>query len=154
MSHPTHPRALPADPAPFGASVDLHPDRSGGDCFALRGALDLATARDLEVGLCELLQLLADVPTSDRPVVSLDLSSLTFVDAAGLDSLLVSRGTLRNAGWRVRVTGVHGQALWLLGLATRLGWLTATNGLPAPAASPPPPRAGRTAPGQTRTVSA
>jgi anti-anti-sigma regulatory factor len=154
MSHPIHPRARPAVPAPFGAVVDLHPDRLGGYCLALRGELDLAVAGDLDVGLSELLELLADLPTSDRPVVSLDLSALTFVDDAGLDSLLVTRAALRAADWRVRVTGAHGQALWVLGLAARLGWLTATNGSPAPAASPPPPRAGGTGLGQTRTVPA
>jgi len=154
MSHPNHARDRPADPAPFGAVVGLHPDRSGGYCLALRGEFDLATARDLDVGLSELLELLADLPTTDRSVVSLDLSALTFVDVAGLDSLLVSRGALRAAGWRVRVTGARGQVLWLLGLVARLGWLTETNGSPAPAGAPPPPRAGGTAPGQTRTVSA
>lgn len=149
MSHPNYARDRPADPAAFGAVVALHPDQPGSYCLTLHGELDLATAPDLDVGLSELL-LLADLPTSDRPVVSLDLSALTFVDAAGLDSLLVSRGTLRAAGWRVRVIGAHGQVLWLLGLAARLGWLTATKGSPAPAS----PRSGGPAPGQTRTVSA
>lgn len=155
MSHPKHLCESSRDPGQFAAVVELHPDRQRFSCLALHGELDLATVRELDVGLSELLELLADLPEpQDPPVVSLDLSALTFVDVAGLDSLLVTRAALRAAGWRVRVTGAHGQVLWLLGLAARLGWLTAPNGSPAPASSPPPPRAGGTVPRRTRTVPA
>lgn len=77
--------------------------------------------------------------------VEIDLSALTFIDAAGMSELSVNRLLLESAGWTVKSALPRGAELHLLDCAAWAGWvpphLTCTDILhwkPQTSAFPPP----------------
>ena len=82
-------------PAPFGIEVDDAPD---GHVVHLVGELDLAYASQVRDALR---------PLAGSTVV-LDLSRLTFVDAAGISAILAVRRDVLAAGHELRIRGAHG----------------------------------------------
>ena len=115
MTSPAY--ASPPIGAHFSAVV-LRPAPPHPVRLALTGELDLAAAAALGVALAEVLS----GPTQP-PRVQVDLTSVTFMDTAGMEEFLHVRATLEQLGVRVEMLGAQGQCLRLMRVAARLGWL-------------------------------
>jgi anti-sigma B factor antagonist len=85
--------------------------RSDGPCIAVSGEVDAYTAPELRD------QLLDDV--RGHPVVTVDLSAVTFMDSQGLAALLRARQEAESRGGSLRLEGVPSRVLKLFQL-TRL----------------------------------
>ena len=80
-------------------------------CIAVAGEVDAYTAPELRAHLLDALRL--------HPVVTVDLSTVTFMDSQGLAALLRARQEAESGGGSLRLEGVPSRVLKLLQL-TRL----------------------------------
>jgi anti-sigma B factor antagonist len=83
----------------FGIQVDC---RNGVARLALRGELDMATARKLEEHLMVVEQ-------DGVGAVLIDLRDLTFVDSTGLHTFLKAKSRAADNGHRFALVGANGQ---------------------------------------------
>lgn len=95
----------------FGIQLDC---RNGVARLALRGELDLATARKLE----EHLML---VEQDGVGAVLLDLRDLTFVDSTGLHTFLKAKSRAADNGHRFALVGANGQLKRILEVTATQG---------------------------------
>lgn len=122
-------RALTLSPPgeQFSAIV-LRPEPPHPVQLVLTGELDLAAGHALGLACAELLS------GAVRPrQVQVDLTSVSFLDSAGIGELLRARAVLAQLGVRLELLGAQGQCLRLLRFGARLGWLQAPaseSGLP------------------------
>jgi anti-anti-sigma factor len=106
-------QAVKTQLACFGAVISTD---TVGSCVQLRGELDLATAPDLD-------RLLDQLRRDGHRQVTLDLSGLEFLSAAGLSVLLRADHALRAAGGQLvltRPTRLARRVLAITGLDTTL----------------------------------
>jgi anti-sigma B factor antagonist len=92
----------------FGMQRTMRPDSL---CIAVAGEVDAYTAPEMRAQLLDALRL--------HPVVTVDLSAVTFMDSQGLAALLRARQEAESSGGSLRLEGVPPRVLKLLQL-TRL----------------------------------
>jgi anti-anti-sigma factor len=91
-------------PAPFACT--LKPDGWGSVWIELAGELDLMT--------CPLFERVLKEAQEEASIVSVDLQELTFIDCAGLTTVVVAAGRAKVAETRLILVGAVGQVKRLL----------------------------------------
>ena len=89
----------------------------------LEGELDLAAAQDVTAAL--------EVVAAQSTAVLLDIEGVTFMDSAGLRSVLLCERICRDAGVVFRLTPGSPRIRRLFGIAGLLDWLPAADAGPA-----------------------
>ncbi len=90
---PDQPSPIPKHAEPPGFSCAPSPERPGVTRIMITGELDIATSPRLKAALSR--------PPDRTPLVILDLSALTFIDATGLDVILNAHSQLQQADRRL-----------------------------------------------------
>jgi anti-anti-sigma factor len=98
--------------------------RAGGTCLSAVGEIDLATSPQLGDAIDAAL---AATPTGGR--LTIDFCSVTFLDCAGISTLLASRATAQHRRISVGIAGARGIVGWILHV-TRLDTELATRDAP------------------------
>ena len=102
----------------FGIQIDC---RNGVARFALRGELDMATARSSKSTSCSSSRM-----ASGR---CLDLRDLTFVDSTGLHTFLKAQSRAADNGHRFALVGANGQLKRILEVTATQGVLDEKEGV-------------------------
>src|SRR5256885_16968220 len=106
-------------------TLTVSTERQGADLLlALQGELDIASSRRLEE---ELLRLEAEAP----PMITLDLTGVTFIDSTGLSTLINADGRARKEARGLQIvagTGAARRILRTVGLLERLDVVDAREG--------------------------
>ncbi len=87
--------------------------------LALRGDLDVATVRQFRAAVAGV------VGPGPAPTVTVDLSGLDFIDAAGIGALVSLRNTVHETGGTLRVRSARASVLRVLELASVVDLLDA-----------------------------
>lgn len=96
-------------------TVEAHPRDGDGVCVTLSGEIDRDNCSEVRVAVDEVLF------GAGPPHISLDMSRVTFLDSAGIRTLLLCRRDARLRGCELDIAAVHPHVYQVLDVTGLLG---------------------------------